>query len=91
MARADRGWCHCPVCRKWVPEELMNRDYDDDGKLLRICTPCMEGESDQNEFVYDPDFGKVECVYCGSTDTVERPPKWLWFRCSKCEHTFRRM
>ena len=20
----------------------MNRDYDDDGQLIRMCTPCME-------------------------------------------------
>lgn len=88
---ADIGRCHCPACKKWVPEHLMNRDYDDDGELIRMCTPCMEGTSEDNEFIHDPHFGEVECVYCGSTDTVEQRPKWRWFKCNHCGETFRRM
>lgn len=87
----DTGWCHCPVCKKWVPEELMNRDYDDDGQLIRMCTPCMEGTSDANSFVYDPHFGETECIYCGSHNTTEQAPKWRWFKCNECGETFRRM
>lgn len=69
----------------------MNRDYDDDGQLIRICTPCMEGTSEENDFTYDPHFGKTECIYCGSHDTTEQAPKWRWFKCNKCGATFRRM
>ena len=88
---ADVGRCHCPVCKKWVPEELMNRDYDDDGQLIRMCTPCMEGTAEANTFVYDPHFGKVQCIYCRSTDTTEQVPRWKWFICNQCGKTFRRM
>ena len=69
----------------------MNRDYDDDGRLIRMCTPCMEGTSDENKFVYDPHFGKVACVYCNSTNTIEQVPKWNCFYCNECGATFRRM
>lgn len=89
--KTDIGMCHCPVCKKWVPERLMNRDYDDDGKLIRMCTPCMEGTSDNNKFVYDPHHEQTACIYCGSYDTVEQKPKWLWFKCNTCNNTFRRM
>ena len=87
----DIGWCHCPVCKKWVPETSMNRDYDDDGQLIRMCTPCMEGTSEENDFIYDPHFGETECIYCGSYNTTEQKPKWNWFRCNECGATFRRM
>lgn len=69
----------------------MNRDYDDDGQLIRICTPCIEGASDENDYVHDPHFGEIECIYCGSTDTVEQKPKWMWFKCNHCGETFRRL
>lgn len=86
----EQGWCHCPQCKKWVPEQLMNHDIVD-GKLIRVCTPCLEGTSDQNDYVYDPLHGKTKCIYCGSYDTVEQAPKWLWFTCQSCGKTFRRM
>lgn len=89
---SDIGRCHCPICKKWVPENLMHRDYDDtDGHLIRICIPCMEGTSDQNSYVYDPNHERTECVYCGSYDTTELRPRWLWFKCNECGETFRRM
>ena len=69
----------------------MNRDYDDDGQLIRMCTPCMEGTSDTNTFIYDPHFCEVECIYCGSANTIEQRPKWGWFMCNHCGETFRRM
>ena len=69
----------------------MNRDYDDDGQLIRMCTPCMEGTADENDFIYDPHFGQTKCIYCGSYDTTEQRPKWTWFQCNKCGKKFRRM
>ena len=50
---SDQGWCWCPHCKKWVPETLMNYDRDDDGKLIRVCTPCLEGTSADNKYVLD--------------------------------------
>ena len=69
----------------------MNRDYDDDGRLVRMCTPCIEGTSDENDFVYDPKFGKVTCIYCKSSDTTEQVPRWTWYECNNCKKVFRRM
>lgn len=89
MADLSRSWC--PECRKWVPVDLMNHDYDDAGKLIRVCTPCLEGTSDRNDFVFDPTHESVECIYCGSYNTVEQKPKWNWFTCKDCGETFRRL
>lgn len=89
MADLSRSWC--PECKKWVPSDLMNYDYDDDGKLIRVCTPCLEGTSDQNNYVYDPAHESVECIYCGSYNTVEQRPKWNWFICKDCGEIFRRL
>lgn len=69
----------------------MNRDYDDGGHLIRVCTPCLEGTSADNNFVYDPNYGRTKCIYCGSFDTTEQRPKWRWYTCNACNKTFRRM
>ena len=87
---SDIGRCWCPSCKKWVPENLMNRDYDDDKNLIRVCTPCLEGTADQNDYVYDPHFADVQCVYCDSYNTVELKLKWGWFQCNECGEVFRR-
>lgn len=88
---ADVGYCWCPECKKWVPEHLMNIDHDDDGQLIRVCTPCLEGTSQDNHFVYDPNFDRVQCVYCDSFNTVEQAPQWNTFMCMDCGQTFRRL
>ena len=31
----------------------MNYDRDDDGMLIRVCTPCLEGTSADNSYVLD--------------------------------------
>ena len=69
----------------------MNYDRDDDGKLLRVCTPCLEGTSADNSYVLVEHHEQTACIYCGSYDTVEQAPKWLWFKCNSCGETFRRM
>lgn len=84
------GRCWCPNCKKWVPESLMNHDYDEGGQLIRVCTPCLEGTADQNDFVYDPHFADVQCIYCDSYNTTELKPKWGWFQCNECGEVFRR-
>ena len=88
----DLGYCWCPGCKKWVPEELMNYDRDPETKVLtRVCTPCLEGTADDNNYVLDLHHEDVACIYCGSYDTVEQRPNWRWFKCSTCGETFRRM
>lgn len=82
----DKGYCWCPQCMKWVPEKLMNYD-----KGVRVCTPCLEATSDQNNFVLDIHHEHTKCIYCDSYDTVEQQPKWLWFKCNTCGATFRRL
>lgn len=68
----------------------MNYDRDDDGMLIRVCTPCLEGTSADNSYVLDEHYEQTACIYCGSYDTVEQAPKWLWFKCNSCGNTFRR-
>lgn len=88
----DQGWCWCPSCKKWVPEQLMNYDTDPETKILtRVCTPCLEGTSEDNNYVLDMHHEDVECIYCGSYDTTEQKPNWNWFKCNECGETFRRM
>ena len=89
---ADVGYCWCPSCKKWVPEKLMNYDTDTDTKkLIRVCTPCLEGTADENNFVYEPHHEDTKCIYCDSYDTTELPPRWRWFKCNNCGAEFRRM
>ena len=88
----DLGYCWCPGCKKWVPEELMNYDRDPETKILtRVCTPCLEGTADDNNYVLDLHHEDVACIYCGNYDTVEQRPNWRWFKCNTCGETFRRM
>lgn len=69
----------------------MNREYDKTtGVLTRVCTPCLEGTSETNNYVRDEHFGKVQCLYCDSYSTEEQAPKWGWFTCRDCGETFRR-
>ena len=85
------SWCWCPGCKKWVPEWLMNYDRDPEThKITRVCTPCLEGTSDKNSYVYEPHHEDTECIYCGSYDTTEQAPNWRWFKCNACGETFRR-
>ena len=69
----------------------MNYDRDDVGKLIRVCTPCLEGTSADNNYVLDEHHEQTACIYCGSYDTVEQALKWLWFKCNSCGEIFRRM
>ena len=82
-------WSWCPQCKKWVPASLMNRDFDEEtGQLIRMCTPCMEGE--ESSYVEDPEHETVQCIYCDSADTTELAPQWNKYRCNACGETFRR-
>ena len=77
----------CPVCKKWVPEELMNTDVDEEtGKVLRVCTPCIDGV--ETNYVLDEEHETVRCLYCDSVNTVELAPKWRHFKCNECGETF---
>ena len=70
----------------------MNYDTDPETEVLtRVCTPCLEGTSEDNNYVLDIHHGDVECIYCGSYDTTEQKPNWNWFKCNECGATFRRV
>ena len=70
----------------------MNYDTDPETKIItRVCTPCLEGTSEHNNYVYEPHHEDTECVYCGSYDTVEQAPNWKWYKCNTCGETFRRL
>ena len=80
----DLGWSWCPECKKWVPMTDMNYDGS-----TRVCTHCLEGTSQDNNFVVDESFGKVQCIWCRSTDTVELAPDWRKFQCNTCGKSFK--
>lgn len=65
-------------------------NYDSD-PLIRVCTPCLEGTSTDNNFVQEVHHEDVRCIYCKSYDTVEQAPKWRWFKCNNCNKIFRRL
>ena len=81
------GYCHCPECKKWVTSESMN--YFDG---IRVCNWCMNQEQESpphDKFVYDPCFGKVQCIMCDSYDTKyipeTKPRKYI---CNECGEEF---
>ena len=87
MARNGFSYVHCPECKKWVPADSMN--YFDG---MRVCNWCLNQEQEQpphDKFVYDPNFGKAQCIMCDSYDTNyianTRPAK---FKCSACGEEF---
>lgn len=94
----EKGYSWCPQCHKWVPEELMNYDVDE-GKVIRVCTPCLEGTSDHNNYVVEEHHEDTKCLFCQSYDVVEQLKentpkaqlKWNWFKCNSCGKTFRRL
>lgn len=75
------GYCHCPVCKHWVPEQFMLHEWDDVDKILiRMCFNCAHELGDtelptfkHEDFRYDPEFGLIKCPLCGhkSEDTFE--------------------
>lgn len=70
----------------------MNYDIDPETKkLTRVCTPCLEGTAEDNNYVLDIHHEDVECIYCGGYNTTEQRPSWNWFKCNECGETFRRM
>ena len=76
--------CHCPECKKWVPSESMN--YFDG---LRVCNWCLNQEQNtppHDQFVYDPYFGKVQCIMCDSYDTQELTKHK--YKCRECGEEF---
>ena len=79
MATYSRS--HCPECKKWVPAESMN--YFDG---LRVCDWCLNQEATPDKFVYDPYFGKVQCIMCDSYDTHNL--KGTKYKCRECGEEF---
>ncbi len=93
---ASDGWAHCPECKCWVPAESMNYDTEG-GVLTRVCNYCLGIEElpwnpalNRAGFVYDPNHGKMQCLYCDGYNTEELVPDWGKFRCRDCGEIFRR-
>lgn len=84
---ADIGYSWCPGCKKWIPEQHMLYDSE---TSTRVCAFCLDGTSDTTKYTLDEHHEDTKCVYCGSYNTTEQAPKWLWFRCNNCNNTFRR-
>lgn len=83
----DQGYSHCPECKKWVFADNMN--YFDG---IRVCDWCLnqeQGQSPHDKFVYDPHFGKVQCIICDSYETDyiagTQPIK---YKCRECGEEF---
>ena len=81
------GYCHCPECKKWVPSDSMN--YFDG---MRVCNWCLNQEQEKtthNKFVHDPNFGKVQCIWCDSYNTrrLSGPIPRKYF-CNECGEEF---
>lgn len=80
---AKFAYAHCPECKKWVPADHMN--YFDG---LRVCDWCLNQTQEKpphNKFVYDPNYGKVQCIMCDSYDTDYVNGK---YKCSNCGEEF---
>lgn len=67
----------------------MNYSFED-GELIRVCSYCLDGTSDNNKFVYEPHHEETQCIYCDSWDTKELKPDWGKFECNNCHEIFRR-
>lgn len=87
MACREFSYGYCTECKKWVPSDSMN--YFDG---LRVCDWCLNQEQEQpphDKFVYDPHYGKVQCIMCDSyeTDYIEgtKPRK---YKCRECGEEF---
>lgn len=78
---------YCPECKKWIPREHMN--YFEG---IRVCDWCLNQLQEQpphNEFVYDPHYGKVQCIMCDSYETDYIPgTKPRKFICRECGEEF---
>ena len=81
------SYCHCPECTKWVPADSMN--YFEG---MRVCNWCLNQEQDKpphDKFVYDPHFGKTQCIMCDSYNTRHLlgpiPGKYI---CNECGEEF---
>ena len=81
---ADIGYSHCPECKKWIPADHMN--YFDG---IRVCDWCLNQEPSPDKYVYDPHFGKVQCIMCDSWDTYYLSgTKIKKYKCRECGEEF---
>jgi DNA-directed RNA polymerase subunit RPC12/RpoP len=65
----------------------MNYDRDEDtGKLIRICTPCLDEV--ETDYILEEDHETTRCIYCDSADTRELAPNWKHYVCNTCGEKF---
>lgn len=58
---------------------------------VRVCTPCLEGTSEQTKFIKEEYHEDTQCIFCGSYNTKEQFQKWSYYQCLDCGETFRRL
>ena len=87
MAKQSFSYCYCPECKKWVPSDSM--DYFEG---MRVCDWCLNQEQEKpphDAFVYEPTYGKVQCIMCDSYYTIyiegTKPKKYI---CRECGEEF---
>lgn len=84
---ADYAYCYCPECKKWVPADSMH--YFDGIRVCEWCLNQTQEEYPHNTFIYEPTYGRVQCIMCDSYETspIEgtKPSK---YRCSECGEEF---
>ncbi len=91
----DFRYVWCPECKCWIPADDVVTEVID-GNVVTVCSYCL-GEKPlpynaylkRHGFVHDPNFGKVQCVYCDSYDTVENDTSGGYY-CNNCNEQFRR-
>ena len=76
-------YCHCPECRRWVPSNKMN--YFDG---IKVCNWCLNEEPTPDEFIHEPHYGKVQCIWCDSYDTDYLGTIPKKYRCRNCGEEF---
>lgn len=87
MAGTNFSYGYCPECKKWVPSDSMN--YFDG---IRVCNWCLnqeQGKPPHDKFVYDPHYGKTQCIMCDSYETDYIPgtnPRK--YKCRECGEEF---
>lgn len=87
MAVGGYSYSHCPVCKKWVTAEDMHYFSG-----MKVCDWCLNQEQEKpphDRFVYDPCYGKVQCIWCDSYNTRHLlgpiPRKYI---CDECGEEF---
>lgn len=86
MPKHSFEYSFCPDCKKWIPANNMN--YFDGIKVCDWCLNQNQETPPHDTFVYEPHYGKTQCIWCDSyeTDYLGTIPKK--YRCRNCGEEF---